>query len=399
MAASSSRPARIVIEDDARIEGRGYVASMVSPRLERVDQAVGALLFACLELVAWFAPGVQGRWVASLVFALMAGAVAVRRRWPLGATAVAGIAVQFQPVIPSDPQAPATLLVFGLCAYGVGAFLPRERSWPGLLGLFAIATLIALRSPAVVANLFFLNILPAFLPWAAGRVVRARAAQERASRERAEALDAASERAAAAAAETERTRIAREIHDVVAHGVSVMVIQAAGARTVMDRDPTRAEASLRAVERAGREALAEMRRLVGLLGDDGIALAPQPGLADLAGLVSRSAAAGMETTLSVEGEPRAVAPGLGLCAYRIVQEALTNAIKHARAGHAEVRVRWCPQVLELEVLDDGPGGAVGGDGHGIPGMRERAALQGGTLEAGSRPGGGFAVLARIPLGP
>jgi signal transduction histidine kinase len=372
---------------------------MVSPRLERVDQVVGALLFTGLELVTWFAPGVQDRWVASLVFALMAGAVTVRRRWPLGATAVAGIAVQFQPAIPSDPQAPATLLVFVLCAYGVGAFLPRERSWPGLAGLFAIATLIAVRSPAMVANLFFLNVLVALLPWAAGRIARALAAQERASRESAEALDAQAERRAVAAAASERARIAREIHDVVAHGVSVMVIQAAGARTVMERDPSRAEASLQAVERAGREALAEMRRLVGLLGEDGVALAPQPGLADLADLVTRTRAAGLETTFDVAGEPRSVAPGLGLCAYRIVQEALTNSIKHARAGRAEVRVRWGSRVLELEVLDDGDGGAPAAGGHGIPGMRERAAVHGGTVEAGPRPGGGFEVRASIPLGP
>jgi signal transduction histidine kinase len=334
-----------------------------------------------------------------LVFALMAGAVTVRRRWPLGATAVAGIAVQFQPAIPSDPQAPATLLVFVLCAYGVGAFLPRERSWPGLAGLFAIATLIAVRSPAMVANLFFLNVLAAFLPWAAGRIARALAAQERASRESAEALDAQAERRAVAAAASERARIAREIHDVVAHGVSVMVIQAAGARTVMERDPSRAAASLQAVERAGREALAEMRRLVGLLGEDGVALAPQPGLADLADLVTRTRAAGLETTFDVAGEPRSVAPGLGLCAYRIVQEALTNSIKHARAGRAEVRVRWGSRVLELEVLDDGDGGAPAAGGHGIPGMRERAAVHGGTVEAGPRPGGGFEVRASIPLGP
>jgi signal transduction histidine kinase len=167
----------------------------------------------------------------------------------------------------------------------------------------------------------------------------------------------------------------------------------------MERDPSRAAASLQAVERAGREALAEMRRLVGLLGEDGVALAPQPGLADLADLVTRTRAAGLETTFDVAGEPRSVAPGLGLCAYRIVQEALTNSIKHARAGRAEVRVRWGSRVLELEVLDDGDGGAPAAGGHGIPGMRERAAVHGGTVEAGPRPGGGFEVRASIPLGP
>jgi signal transduction histidine kinase len=190
---------------------------------------------------------------------------------------------------------------------------------------------------------------------------------------------------------------------VIAHSVSVMVIQSAGARTVMAAEPDRAETSVLAVEQAGREALAEMRRLLGVLGgpEDLRMLSPQPGLEDLPELVSRTDAAGLSAQLRIEGEPISVSPGLGLCVYRVVQEALTNAIKHAGAARAEVRVRWCGDALELEVIDDGHGAnpRAGGEksGHGILGMRERAALHGGSVETGPAPAGGFAVRARIPL--
>jgi signal transduction histidine kinase len=173
---------------------------------------------------------------------------------------------------------------------------------------------------------------------------------------------------------------------------------------VMDSSPERAEASLRSVERAGREALAEMRRLLGVLdGDaDPRALAPQPGLADIDELLSRTRASGLAADLRVDGEAAAVSPALDLCAYRIVQEALTNVIKHAAPARAEVRVRWGQDALELEITDDGrgPGTANGASGgHGIAGMRERAGLHGGSIHAGAGPDGGFAVRARLPLAP
>jgi signal transduction histidine kinase len=190
---------------------------------------------------------------------------------------------------------------------------------------------------------------------------------------------------------------------VIAHSVSVMVIQAGGARLVMGDEPKRAEESLRSVERAGREALAEMRRLLGILGDGDLrALAPQPGLANIAPLLAHARTAGVSAVLHVAGDPTPVPPALDLCAYRIVQEALTNTIKHAAPASASVKVRWEGSALELEISDDGRRGrAVNGTtgGHGITGMRERVALHSGTLETGARPEGGFAVLARLPLAP
>jgi signal transduction histidine kinase len=198
-------------------------------------------------------------------------------------------------------------------------------------------------------------------------------------------------------------RLAREIHDVIAHSMSVMVIQAAGARRIGDHHRPRAEVSLRAVERAGRDALTEMRRLFGVLADgvEPHLLAPQPSLDDLPDLIVRTRAAGLQASLLVEGDPVAVSPGLSLCAYRVVQEALTNALKHAGPTQAEVRVRWRPEELELVVTDEGrPHGGrqrPQTSGHGIAGMRERAALHGGSVEAGAVPAGGFAVCARLPL--
>ena len=240
------------------------------------------------------------------------------------------------------------------------------------------------------------------LPWTVGRIVRERGVRELAQRESAERLDVEREQRARLAALGERTRIARELHDVIAHSVSVMVIQAGGARTVMDSEPKRAETSLRSVERAGRDALAEMRRLLGVLdsGEDARALAPQPGLADIEDLVSHTRAAGLQTSLNVEGEPVVVSPALDLCAYRIVQEALTNAIKHAGPSRVKVRLRWTRGALELDVSDNGCGPiAVNGDstGHGIAGMRERTELYGGDIRAGAGADGGFAVQARLPL--
>ncbi|HWY90417.1 MAG TPA: sensor histidine kinase, partial [Solirubrobacteraceae bacterium] len=254
------------------------------------------------------------------------------------------------------------------------------------------------------SDLLFLAVFLVLLPWGVGRMLRERSARERAYRERAELLDGEREQRALAAAWGERTRIARELHDVIAHSASVMVIQAGAARMVMSTDPDRAEASLRSVERAGREALAEVRRLLDVLdgGTDPCVLSPQPGLADIEDLISRTCAAGLQAEVRVEGEAARVSPSLDLCAYRIVQEALTNAIKHAGPARAVVCLRWARDALELHILDDGHGPvSVDGfsGGHGIAGMRERAALHGGSIKVGAGLDGGFAVLAQLPLAP
>jgi signal transduction histidine kinase len=198
----------------------------------------------------------------------------------------------------------------------------------------------------------------------------------------------------------ERGRIARELHDVVAHSVSVMVVQAqAGPRLL--GEPEQARGAFRSIEASGREALVELRRLLGILrtGDEHLAIGPQPGLGSLQSLVEQMREAGLPVELRVEGEPLQLPPGVDLSAYRIVQEALTNTLKHAGQAEAEVVVRYGASELELEVVDNGSGGAasVNGPGHGLIGMRERVALYGGELVTGTRNSGGYAVRARLPL--
>jgi len=378
---------------------------------ERVDWFVAACLLIVSELAVWTQTAVAARVGVAIWIAVTCCALALRRRWLLQCLAVAlvvlavllacyGSAVNHSPgTVPGVVGSLSALLLF----YGGGAFLEGRRSLLALaLGVTLTSVSAATAGSQVVANLIWDVAIIGLLPWFVGRMVRERAAHGLAARRRAELLDAQREYHARSAALGERARLAREIHDVIAHSVSVMVIQTAGARTVMDDEPERADEALLSVERAGREALAEMRRLLGVLGDGQHLrqLAPQPGIEDLDELVSRTRNAGLPASISVVGEPIAVPPGLSLCAYRVVQEALTNAIKHAGAARAEVSVRWGPNALELEVLDDGSGagdGDAASGGHGLVGMRERAALHGGSVEAGPGPAGGFVVRARIPL--
>jgi signal transduction histidine kinase len=208
-------------------------------------------------------------------------------------------------------------------------------------------------------------------------------------------------RAARDAVAAERARIARELHDVVAHAMSVMVVQAGAARTALEREPAVAEEALRRIEETGRVGLGEMRRLIGLLRpEDPADLAPQPDLARLDELLETMRHAGLQVEAVVEGSPRELPQGVGLTAYRLVQEALTNVLKHAGESHARVLLRFDEDALEVEVFDDGLGPLRDGTtlgGHGLIGMRERVELFGGSLETGPRPGGGFEVRARLPV--
>jgi signal transduction histidine kinase len=371
----------------------------------RVDYLVAGALLIALQAEIWTAGHEYARGVQAVIAVLVVAAVALRRHWALRVlvivTAGSAVTLALYGRRLTGQGGSLELIAMVLLFYGSGAFLQGLRSWFGLgLGL-AFAAIVSLPKASLPATLFG-GIAFVVLPWVVGRSRRAAAARERASRELAEELDAARELHVRTAALGERVRLAREIHDVVAHSVSVMVIQAAGARIVMDSDPLRADMSLRSVERAGREALAEMRRLLGVLADSEElrTLAPQPGLEDLSELVSSTRSAGLNASIRVEGEPVAVSAGLSPCAYRVVQEALTNALKHAGPTEAEVNVRWSPDVLELQVTDAGrgvSGPVTGPGGHGIDGMRERATLHGGSLDAGPGPGGGFIVRARIPL--
>jgi len=229
--------------------------------------------------------------------------------------------------------------------------------------------------------------------------VRGREVRAQALAARAEALEREGALRTREAAATERAMIARELHDVVAHNVSVMVVQAGAERSVLDPGAVSTAETLRAIELSGREALVELRRLLGVLrgGEDDV-LEPQPTLADVDRLVEQIRQAGVGVTLSVEGETTRLPRGLELSAYRIVQEALTNVLKHAPGAAAEVRLCYEPNAIEIEVRDGGgTPTSPQGTGHGLLGMRERAALHGGSLAAGPEPDGGFRVRARLPV--
>jgi signal transduction histidine kinase len=242
------------------------------------------------------------------------------------------------------------------------------------------------------------------IPFAAGRAVRSRTSLNTALRANAERLEQQQRERARQAVVEERTRIARELHDVVAHSVSVMVIQTAAARAVAPRDRAAALEALRSVESCGRDALIDMRRMIGVLHRADIDLlgGAAPGLAQLDKLAERARASGLPVQVSVQGQQRPLLAGLDLVSFRVVQEALTNAIKHAGPARALVRVTFTADCLELEIVDTGSSRrrqrvSTDAPGHGLLGMRERLSLYGGQLQTGPRRGGGFQVLARIPL--
>ena len=224
-------------------------------------------------------------------------------------------------------------------------------------------------------------------------------AQQRGRDELQVKLEAARTAAAQRAVAEERARIARELHDVIAHSVSVMTVQAGAVRRLLQPGQERERLALEAIESTGREALTEMRRLVGLLRRQGTVpdFSPQPSMRAVDVLVGTIREAGLPTELAVEGEPRELAPGVDLAAYRVIQEALTNALKYAGPARAWVTVRWREDEIEVEIANDGSSEAAGdGMGHGLIGLRERVALVGGTIESGPRAGGGFVVTARLP---
>jgi signal transduction histidine kinase len=350
------------------------------PRLVDVLLVVAVIPASVLEV------GSRSSGENRLAFALLASLPLLVRRWrPVLILAVVMAAtLAEEAVIHRTMHLPATLAV-----YTVAAHCPRTES---------------IRAGGLAILLLFIPLpgfvewgppIPAIAAWLLGDNLRTRRAYLRELEARAERLEREQEESSRRAAAEEQARIARELHDVLAHNVSVMVVQAAAANDVFETQPQRAREALRDIERTGRSALTELRRLLGRVRQTDFA--PQPGLSELDALVDGVRAAGLPVTLRVEGELDDLPAGLDLSAYRIVQEALTNAIKHAGASAAEVRVRRTADEVELEVDDDGAGPSGNGRGQGLIGMRERASLLGGEVEAGPKPDGGFRVRAKLPL--
>jgi signal transduction histidine kinase len=334
---------------------------------------------------------------------LMTVPLACRRRAPLAAVTVMMAAGGAQALLTDAVPAPLSPLVASTIAlYSVAAHAEFRRALVGGAITLASAWIATGREHgSTVADYLYIALLAVGV-WLGGRALRGWRLRAAALEGRTVVLEREREEKAHAAVAEERARIARELHDVIAHCVSLIVVQAGAERRALPAGQVSTRDALLSIEQTGRQALVEMRRLVEILDrrEAALGLAPQPSVEQLGQLVEQVREAGLPVELRVEGEPQPLPPGVDLSAYRIVQEGLTNALKHAGPARARVTVRYGPAEIDIEVADDG-GGTVGSDGggHGLVGMRERAALFGGSLQAGPRAEGGYALHATLPLGP
>jgi signal transduction histidine kinase len=369
-----------------------------------VDAGIAIGGAGLIAVAAWGQAGLGGSkiagpaWLLALLPLLVGVALLLRRRAPLLMWIAIWAGISLQYLITRDPpQELAFMVVLYAGGYSLGAHASLRRAAAGL-GISAVMVLTSEGALVVLTRHsgsvgLGLDILAILAFWLAGVFVRARRQSVALAGRNAEL-----QRQAAQAAAAERARIARELHDIVAHHLSVIVLQAAGARA-----SGQAEASLAKIEDNGRRALVETRRLLGVLRDTGeeTGLAPQPGVGELDALAGTIRAVGVPVNLVIDGDPAALPAAVDVSVYRIVQEALTNVLKHAGPACATVTISCGEEAVTVEIIDDGtgePGDWIPVGGHGLAGMRERAAIFGGELSAGPRPRGGFAVRARLPLG-
>jgi signal transduction histidine kinase len=397
------------------LSGYGPTVTLLPPGSRNWNRGLDALavilVTAIIEALVWTGTGpgdpITGpRAIAALLPLLLAFPLWVRRRYPLAACIAVMTGLLTQALISGHAaEGLWGVVALGLAAYSVAAYNPRRHALIGLAvvvvgyGIWASQdrNIRSGRSGELWAGSFFGLYLLAV--WLVGAVVRARAEGLAAA-----AHAAALEREADRAVVEERARIARDLHDIVSHNLSVVVVQAAGGRALADKGALDTAATLEKIESSGREALAEMRRLLGVLRTDGTiaspdpALTPTPGAADLESLVANVRGAGVVVDLIVEAGG-GLPPAVDVSVFRIVQEALTNVLKHAGPrARADVRVSVADGQVTVVVIDDGCGpNAEPGLGHGLRGMRERVMLLGGELLAGGRPGGGFSVAASLPI--
>jgi signal transduction histidine kinase len=358
----------------------------------RLDWALAAALTLLLEIELWVTGPAHDTALLAVVCPPVTLAVAVRRRFPAAVGIGAGLLADLVAATVGPPNFLSYGVAWMCCMYAFAVWARPRAFWLGILAIAAGGLASALEPGANVHATVQFVVVSTVVILLVHRLVgeRERRAQM-AERER----DLASREAVV----EERARIARELHDVIAHHVSMMVLQAGAERRALEQAGGDAEV-LETIERTGRSALTETRRLLGMLRADGEEpLAPQPRLADVPLLIGQVREAGLPVELEVEGEPRELSAGVELSAYRIVQEALTNALKHAGDAHARVSIRYRPQSIEIEVADDGAGEADASrsGGHGLVGMRERVALYGGRFTARRAPEGGFVVHVSLPV--
>ncbi|WP_344949811.1 sensor histidine kinase [Terrabacter ginsenosidimutans] len=374
------------------------------PRLTDAVVAVALLVVLVLSFGASVRAGQRPMDIWAWVLALMLTLpYAVHRRFPWAALAVVLTALLAWSLLhyAAYPGVSVFVLLFGLALHG------RRRDSLLALGASGAALAVALAAQpvgVVTANDVISTFLATAVAWLAGDNLRQRRLRWSAMEERARLLEREREDRARAAVAAERLRIARELHDIVAHSMSVVAVQAGVGRHVIDTDVAAAGQALGVIEATSRDALVEMRRMLGVLrrGDEAAATRPMPGLADLPALVAETRAAGLGVTLEWSGDVADVPAGVSLAAYRVVQESLTNVIKHG-GPVAHVRVSCGEHEVELEVTDDGrrqqehaASSRGSSAGHGLVGMRERVELYGGSFHAAPRPGGGYGVQARLP---
>jgi len=405
--------------DHRREEVPGDVLAAVASRFMSArtavfDALVAASVFAFGQAEVWNASGdgaaslVGPRWANATAYGVAALLLLARRQRPLAVLVAQCGALTVEVVAFGASESLGALVPVLIGVYSVAAYGSRRSAVLGLGATVAWAAAHTLSDPAldgpgeILGAASFWFLVP--LAWLLGDYARTRRLYVGELADRALRAEQDQEEQTHRAVARERARIARELHDVIAHGVGVMVRQAEAGEVRLDTDPARARASLVAIAETGRQALTEVRRLVALLrtDDDPDDLSPQPDLGSLDELFARVRHAGLEVTVRREAVTH-VPAGLQLVAFRLVQEALTNTLQHAKATHADVALRREDDMLVAEVIDDGTGASDGGTaavprtGQGLVGMRERVALYGGDLVAGPRPGGGFAVRARIPL--
>lgn len=366
------------------------------------DVALAVLVLALGQLEAWFGVDATHRqgphWAEALLYGITAILLVFRRYRPLACLAAIVVVSVLEYAAVGSPEGSGVMFPALFAAYAVGRYEEGRRSWSGLvLVTFLWAVWVAFDPVTQWGSHTVLTVVwlgPWIIAWLVGALVRATAAatdQRRLARE---------QRASRAIAE-ERNRIARELHDVIGHSVSVMTVQASAVRRRLRPEQATEREALQTVEAVGREALTEMRRMVGVLrqAGDQADREPPPGLDQLDRLAAKFRAAGLPVQVHVSGEVRALAPGLDLTAYRLVQEGLTNTLRHASSPHeAEVAIEYGEEALELAVRDDGQSLAARPEaGHGLLGLTERVSVYGGRLVARARDQGGFELLATLPL--
>jgi signal transduction histidine kinase len=341
-------------------------------------------------------------WFDLIALIAIIGPLLLRRRFPFGAPAaiaVAAVSTSFfdSTVVPYDG---VTFIVACAALFLVGSLRDRAQAVTGLAIAEGALAVVLHNDPRSGVGNFVVATIIFTIVWAIAFGVGRKSMEADEAKQRAARAEREREEGARLAVAEERARIARELHDVVGHSVSVMTVQASGVRRLLLPEQEREREALLVVERTGREALAEMRRMVGVLRrpEEAPALAPQPSLEYLGRLVEQAREAGLPVELRIEGEATKLPAGIDLTAYRLVQEGLTNALKHAQATRADVLVSYRDGEIEVTVSDNGAGVGNGdGSGHGLVGMRERVSVYGGELDAGPQPNGGFRLRARLPV--